>query len=47
MIASWMLYVTLVSALFALMAVIAERLIGAGRRPVRFIWVTALGLSLL
>jgi TonB family protein len=45
MIATWMLYTALVSALFTIAAVATSRVLGALRLPSRFVWVASIALS--
>ncbi len=45
MIAAWMAYALLVGALVGVAAVAAERACRAARRPARWVWATALGLT--
>jgi beta-lactamase regulating signal transducer with metallopeptidase domain len=47
MIAAWMLYCSLCALGLAAAAALAERLLLAGRAPVRLVWVCAIALSLL
>ncbi|HEY0969489.1 MAG TPA: hypothetical protein VGE02_00790, partial [Gemmatimonadales bacterium] len=46
MTALWMLYATLLGALVAAAATLAERVLRLWRLPVRIVWVAAMALSL-
>ena len=45
MIATWMLYSALVSALVGIAALAFERVAGARQLPMRFVWLASMGVS--